>query len=104
MSCELQREGTRSILPTKLTAAAPSLEGSKKLIRSFIYNRSSTNPANFVKIGPVDAEIIGLIEITKKYTGWAKNRLMTTILSNLNRFTKKFSLEDSLVYLQLNGY
>jgi len=29
---------------------------------------------------------------------------MTIILSNLNRFKKFFSLEDSLVNLQLNGY
>jgi len=53
--------------------------------------------------------------ITKRYryftsclnTGWAKkrgHRLMTIILSNLNRFTKFFSLEDSLVNFQLNGY
>jgi len=37
-------------------------------------------------------------------TVWAKkrgHRLMTTILSNLNQF---FSLEDSLVNLQLKGY
>jgi len=33
--------------------------------RSFIYGQSSTNPANFVKIGPLDVEIIGLTEITK---------------------------------------
>jgi len=31
----------------------------------FIYGQSFTNPANFVKIGPVDVEIIGLIEITE---------------------------------------
>jgi len=32
------------------------------------------------------------------------HRLMTIILSNLNRFTKYFSLKDSLVNLQLNVY
>jgi len=40
------------------------------------------------------------------YTGWVKkrgHRLMTIILSNLNRFNF-FSLEDFLVNLQLNGY
>jgi len=40
------------------------------------------------------------------YTGWAKkvdHRLVTIILSNLNRFNF-FSLKDSLVNLQLNGY
>jgi len=36
--------------------------------KSFIYGQSSTNPVHFVKIGPVDVEIIliGLTEITKK--------------------------------------
>jgi len=37
----------------------------KNNFRSFIYSQSSTNPANFVKIGPVDVETIGLTEITK---------------------------------------
>jgi len=32
------------------------------------------------------------------------HRLIAIILSNRNRFTKNFSLEDSLVNLQLNGY
>ena len=32
---------------------------------SFIYGQSSTIPADFVKIGPVDVEIIALTEITK---------------------------------------
>ena len=44
----------------------------KNNFRSFIYSRSFTNPANFVKIGPVDAEIIGLIEITKNIQGGPK--------------------------------
>ena len=47
-------------MPTKLVATATTLEGSKKnYFRSFIYGQSYTNPANFVKIGPVDVEIIG---------------------------------------------
>jgi len=33
--------------------------------RSFIYSHSSTIRANSVKIGPGDAEITGLAEITK---------------------------------------
>ena len=33
--------------------------------RSFVYGQSSTNPAKFVKIGPVDVDIIGLAEIAK---------------------------------------
>jgi len=38
----------------------------KKLVAmSFIYGQSSTIPADFVKIGPVDVEIIALTEITK---------------------------------------
>ena len=32
------------------------------------------------------------------------HKLVTIILSNLNRFLKKKSLEDSLINLQLNGY
>jgi len=35
--------------------------------RLFIYGQISTISANFVKIGLVDVEIIGLKEITKKY-------------------------------------
>jgi len=53
-------------LPTKLVDTATSLEGSKKSnFRSFIYCQSVTNPANFMKIGQVDVEIIDLTEITK---------------------------------------
>ena len=37
----------------------------KSNFSSFIYGQSSTNPANLVKIGPVDVDIIGLIKITK---------------------------------------
>jgi len=33
----------------------------------YIYSQSSTKPVNFAKTGPVDAEIIGLAEITKIY-------------------------------------
>jgi len=47
------------MLPTILVATATSREGSKNNSRSFIYGQSSTNPANFVKIGSVDVEIIG---------------------------------------------
>jgi len=32
---------------------------------SFTYGQSSTNPADFVKIRPVDVEIIGRTEITQ---------------------------------------
>jgi len=56
-----------SIFPTKLVATATSLEGSKNNLRSFIYCQSSTNAANFVTIGLVDVEIIGLTEISKIY-------------------------------------
>jgi len=44
---------------------ATSLEGSKNNFRSFIHGQRPTNLANFVKIGPVDVEIIVLTEITK---------------------------------------
>jgi len=33
---------------------------------AFIYSDSSTNPANLLKIGPVDVEITGLTEIVKE--------------------------------------
>jgi len=53
----------------KLVVMATSLEGSNKNyfldLRSFISNQISTIPANFVKIDPVDVEIIDLKEITK---------------------------------------
>jgi len=39
----------------------------RKITRLFIHEQISTNPANFVKIGLVDVEIIGLKEITKRY-------------------------------------
>jgi len=66
MSCELQGVAWMSILSTKLVATATSLERSKKNnFRSFMYVQSSTNPANFVNIGPVDVEIIDLTKINK---------------------------------------
>jgi len=37
----------------------------KTNFRSFIYSKSSTDPANLVKIGPIDVEIIGLTKIVK---------------------------------------
>ena len=52
-------------MPTELVATAMSFEGSKNNSRSFIYGESSANPANVVKIGPVDVEIIDLAEIAK---------------------------------------
>ena len=55
-------------MPTKLVATLTSFEELKKSsFRSFIYGQSSTNPANFVKIGPADIEMIGLTEITNEY-------------------------------------
>jgi len=59
--------GLEVVFPTKLVATATSLEGSKNNLRSFIYCQSSTNAANFVTIGLVDVEIIGLTEISKIY-------------------------------------
>jgi len=51
----------------KVIAAASSIvsRDRKTELRSFIYGQSFTNPANFVKIGPVDVEIIGLTEINE---------------------------------------
>jgi len=61
-----QQQTSSTSLPTKLVTTATSLEEStKNNFRSFIYAQRSTNPANFVKIGPVDVEVIGLREITE---------------------------------------
>jgi len=88
MSCELQGVEWRSILPTKLVATATSLEGSKNnCISKCTTELSSTNPANFVKISPVNVEVINLTRITKKYflnhqqniSGWVKINLCTCI-------------------------
>jgi len=65
MSRELQGVYWRSILPTKLVATTTPLKNRKNNFGLFIY--SSTNPAKFMKIGPVDVDIIGLTEITKIY-------------------------------------
>jgi len=51
----------------KLVAMTTYLRDRKIYLRSFICGQSYTILANFVKIGPVDVEIIGLTEITKKY-------------------------------------
>jgi len=54
------------MLPTKLVTTAMSFGGLKKNnFWSFIYGQSSTNPADFMKIGLVDVELVGLTEITK---------------------------------------
>jgi len=44
------------------------LRNRKTYFGSFVYGQSYTNPANLVKIGLVDVEIIGLMEIVKKET------------------------------------
>jgi len=54
-----------------MVATATSLKRSKKF-RSFICGQSSTNLANFVKIGLEDVEIIGLTEITKVFLNNSK--------------------------------
>ena len=49
----------------------------------FIYSRSSTKPANFVKIGSVDVEIVSLTEITQIF--YFKFPLPRSRLSQINR-------------------
>ena len=44
-----------------------TLEGSKKYLQIVHLWQSSTKPANFVKIGPLDVEITALAEIAKIY-------------------------------------
>jgi len=55
----------------------------KNNFRFFIYGQSPTKRANFVKIGPVNVEIIGLTEIIKNNSKnkpssseWAKNEIV----------------------------
>jgi len=56
-------------MPTKLVATATSVERSKTNFRLFIYSHSSTKPANWLKIGPVDVQIIGLTESLNIHVG-----------------------------------
>jgi len=70
----------RGFSQQKFVAMATSFEGSKNNFRWFIYGQSSTIPANFVKIGPVDVET-GLTKVAKtffknasKHTGLADLR------------------------------
>jgi len=44
---------------------ATSLEESKNNFRLIVYDNNSIKPGNLAKIGPVDAETIGLREIVK---------------------------------------
>jgi len=71
----------------------------KNNFKSFIYGQSSTNIANFVKIGPVDVEIICLTEIIKNIflkttaikhkpssSDWAKNEIVrVSVLTDKSR-------------------
>jgi len=54
-----------NLLPQNWLPQQHPLKHRKNNFRSFIYGQSSTSPANFVKIGQVDVEIIGVTEITK---------------------------------------
>jgi len=48
-------------MPTKLLDISTSLQGSKNYLR--IIHLRPSNPANLVKIGPVDFEVTGLTKI-----------------------------------------
>jgi len=50
-SRELQGEGSRSILSTKMVDTTTSIGGSKNDLGSFICVQRYTNPVNFVKVG-----------------------------------------------------
>jgi len=56
-----------------MVAVATSLEESKNNFRQFIYSQSSTKPANFVKIGLVDIQIV-LAEISNFLKTSAKHK------------------------------
>ena len=53
------------ILPTKLVVTAASLDRKNPDRSSTAKLLATSNPANFVEIGPVGVEIIGLREITE---------------------------------------
>jgi len=63
MACKLQGEYCTVDFAQKKIGCHCNVD--QKITSSFIYGQSSTDLANFVKIGPVDVEIIGLTEITK---------------------------------------
>jgi len=66
MSFELQGEGMEvDFAPQNWLPWQHPLRDRKNNFRSFIYGQRPTNLANFVKIGPVDVEIIVLTETTK---------------------------------------
>jgi len=62
-----------------MVAVATSLEESKNNFRQFIYSQSSTKPANFVKIGLVDIQIV-LAEISNFLKTSAKQALLACAL------------------------
>ena len=62
-----------------MVAVATSLEESKNNFRQFIYSQSSTKPANFVKIGLVDIQIV-LAEISNFLKASAKQALLACAL------------------------
>jgi len=66
-SSQMRGLGGRSCPRNRSSRQRPSRDR-KTNFRSFIYSRSSTISANWVKIGPVDVQIIGLTE--SLYTGW----------------------------------
>jgi len=57
-----QFSGYKPIKPKQLVAMATSLEKSKN---NFIYNHTSTNPVNLVKISLVHVQIIDLTKVVK---------------------------------------
>ena len=68
-----------------------SLEGSEKWLQIF-HPQPSTIPANSVKIGLVDAEIIGLTEIVKKLN--IKKENSSTLQANIRLH---FELQGGLI-------
>jgi len=65
MARELNCVDWRSTLPTKLVARQRPLSDRKTNFGSFIYSHSSTIPANWVKIGLIDVQIVGQIDSLK---------------------------------------
>jgi len=87
-------EWHKNTVNRKLVAMGSPLWYRKHTFRSFIYCQSSTIPVNFVKIGLVDIEIIGLKEITKIFL---KHELIWRTYSSHSASSKPGGLNYHLV-------
>jgi len=75
------------------------LRGRKNNFRSFIYSQGSTNRANFVKIGLVNLDTIGLTEITKNFKSISK----TSVLPDCASRSAGGLINEFVVFVNLLG-